>query len=624
MKLLTLFFLLVFVNTAFAQQKNNETLLRVKDGIVLLQKNINQFDFDNVYDVFEKTFYFVVQFKNDVYKSEVFKNNQLNIHTKLDKNIYLASSSSKELSWEALGVLSVGYLPESLKLNVASFSQPTTKNDVLIVSFYGISRSNIEAKIKGMGIGIKSHFLTNESSIAIAVNEANALALSKLPYITYIEKVTTQSTPLNNISKQVHGITSVTNANGRNLSGRNVAIGHGDLGKPIDHIDLFTNSKDNYNSTIGYFHGNHTHGIQSGSGIINEKHIGVAPKSPTINAFYTDIILNTPAYVNDFDMVATNNSYHSSQAGCIGNRLYNGLSVFTDAQTVAYPTNLHVFAAGNDGRLTCSPYPFPFGTIKSGFQTAKNVITVGNLNTDNYLPASVVADNTGSSRGPIYDGRLKPEIIARGNDVISTVPVDFYDFTTGGTSMAAPVVTGAVALLQERHRQLNGTTAKSDLIKILLCNSSDDLGNYGPDFSNGFGMLNVRKSMEALEGSRYFNGTIAATNNTATHNITVPPNARRVKVMLYWIDKEGSTVAAQSLVNNLDLTLTTPAAVVHKPYILDHTPANVNNTATEGRDSINNIEQCIIENPTAGVYVAKVDGYDVTIPNQKYVVAYEL
>jgi hypothetical protein len=38
-----------------------------------------------------------------------------------------------------------------------------------------------------------------------------------------------------------------------------------------------------------------------------------------------------------------------------------------------YPALLHSFAAGNDGDYTCTPSPMQYATIKSGFQSAKNV-----------------------------------------------------------------------------------------------------------------------------------------------------------------------------------------------------------------------------------------------------------
>jgi hypothetical protein len=58
--------------------------------------------------------------------------------------------------------------------------------------------------------------------------------------------------------------------------------------------------------------------------------------------------------------------------------------------------------------------------------------------------------------------------------------------------MAAPAVTGGLALLYQRYRQLNaGANPKSGLMKTLICNGATDKGNAGPDFSYGFGFMNL-------------------------------------------------------------------------------------------------------------------------------------
>jgi subtilisin family serine protease len=114
---------------------------------------------------------------------------------------------------------------------------------------------------------------------------------------------------------------------------------------------------------------------------------------------------------------------------------YNPLSYYVDSQMLAYPKLLHVFAAGNDGSQTCSPYPISFATIKSGFQTAKNILTVGSMNNVIYT----LSPN--SSRGPTNDGRIKPELVAGGVNITSTIPGSLYS-PMSGTSMASPTVTG--------------------------------------------------------------------------------------------------------------------------------------------------------------------------------------
>ena len=83
---------------------------------------------------------------------------------------------------------------------------------------------------------------------------------------------------------------------------------------------------------------------------------------------FSNIIVNSPTYVADYNMPLTNNSYYNGAAGCPGDGDYNGLSYYVDSQMLAFPKLLHVFAAGNDGFSTCSPYPISYATIKSGFQ----------------------------------------------------------------------------------------------------------------------------------------------------------------------------------------------------------------------------------------------------------------
>ena len=70
-------------------------------------------------------------------------------------------------------------------------------------------------------------------------------------------------------------------------------------------------------------------------------------------------------------------------------------------------------------------------------------------------------------------------------------PYDGYDPRTG-TSMAAPAVTGGLTLFYERYRSQNsGANPKNGLMKALICNGGTDKGNIGPDYSYGFGWINL-------------------------------------------------------------------------------------------------------------------------------------
>jgi hypothetical protein len=91
--------------------------------------------------------------------------------------------------------------------------------------------------------------------------------------------------------------------------------------------------------------------------------------------------------------------------------------------------------------------------------------------------------------------------------------------------------------------------------------------------------------------------------------------------MLYWNDFEGAASASVPLVNNLNLTVTTPASTVVQPWILD--PNNASAVAVRGMDNINNTEQVTIDDPAAGSYTISVTGTTVPQGPQNYVVVYE-
>ena len=130
--------------------------------------------------------------------------------------------------------------------------------------------------------------------------------------------------------------------------------------------------------------------------------------------------------------------------------------------------------------------------------------------------------------------------------------------------MSAPSVTGTLALLNERYKQLNsGQKVEGALIKAVACNTADDEGNIGPDYAYGFGIINGKRAVEVLENSQYEKATLSdGENHTAT--ITVPAGLGQVKVMLYWHDKEAPAYPTKALINDLDLTVTAPSlSLIH-------------------------------------------------------------
>jgi hypothetical protein len=402
---------------------------------------------------------------------------------------------------------------------------------------------------------------------------------------------------------------------GENLMGSGVTIGHGDDGDITTHIDL----KDRViNHTWGYplNHATQTAGSAAGAGIKDPLYKGIAPKARLVAQNFSNIIWNAPAYVSDYNMVVTNNSYGAVLSECDYAGLYDAYSKIVDEQAFTLPNLLHVFATGNDGSLSCGNYLQGYKTVAGAYQSAKNSIAVawGDKN------ATVSA---GSSFGPVADGRLKPDIAATGSGVRSTGANNNY-VTDWGSSLAAPAVMGGAALLIEKYKQLHGNAQpKSALIKALLLNGATDIGTAGPDYKSGYGWMNLLRSVDMLKQQRFVLSSTAHGNENM-HNITIPTGVAQLKVMLYWHDPAAAVFATQSLVNDLDLKVVTPTNQTLLPWVLNPSAATVTNAATRGADHINNTEQVTIENPEAGTYQIKVNGFNInTNPTQSYVVVYD-
>ena len=120
---------------------------------------------------------------------------------------------------------------------------------------------------------------------------------------------------------------------------------------------------------------------------------------------------------------------------------------------------------------------------------ADGVITVGS--THRMMPHNYGVSYF-SSRGPTGDGRTKPDLVAPG-ERIESCALNGYVETMDGTSMAAPHVSGAAALLMSRHRELIGQPRR---VKEILCRTATDLGRE-PRFQ-GAGIVDVLRAIQSV------------------------------------------------------------------------------------------------------------------------------
>lgn len=457
--------------------------------------------------------------------------------------------------------------------------------------------------------------LATQGYIQVQATFAEIAKIATLPFVLSVDKVIEDYVPTDLRGNSMHRDNAISNPLGRNLKGEGVVIAVADGGY-TEHIDYQNRVFNQNTGVLGGFgtHGDHVTGIVTGGFRINPNVLGMAPKASVYTNQAGAFLLAMATNYSTLGMVLTNNSWGVAGA-CASFGAYNSTSRALDIEMRNVNNVLHVFAAGNSGGTSCAPAPAGFKTILPYYQTAKNLLTVGNMAYTETISAS-------SSKGPTKDGRIKPEICGVGENVNSTQPTNGYGLMTG-TSMASPGVMGSLALLYQRYRQLNsGADPDAALIKALVMNTAEDIGNKGPDFRYGFGRLNALKASVAMENGYYSTSNISH-GDSATISINVPSGTTTLKILLHWKDVEGSGVSYYSLVNNLDLEVRNPSSTLFRPWVLDTSSGGITSLATRGIDNLNNTEQVTIHNPTSGSYSIKVKGKNVPSGPQKYWLTYD-
>jgi uncharacterized protein (TIGR03437 family) len=237
-----------------------------------------------------------------------------------------------------------------------------------------------------------------------------------------------------------------------------------------------------------------------------------------------------------------------------------------------------------------------------------------------------------SSRGPTDDGRMKPDVVGPGTNVLSTRssqvaaqdplwgdvtpsnhPLRGLYCWSGGTSMSTPLVAGLAVcvrehLVSQRNHFQDGVTPSGALIKAFIVNGAQAMSGQftgevpnGPNSVTGFGRANATNTITPGQLGRVaFDDDPAnavETGQMRTFPIEAAHLNEPLKVTLCWTDRPSTT--AGGLQNRLYLQLVDPNGVV------------MNGDVTPFPTVTNNVQQVTVAAPIAGQYTLRVRGVSV-------------
>lgn len=362
---------------------------------------------------------------------------------------------------------------------------------------------------------------------------------------------------------------------GLNLQGQGMTVGVWDSGPALETHVEFSNGRVNIFDFIDYSdHGTHVIGtVLAGGTNITARGIAFQAngKSFDWNNDYTEMASEAAG-----GLLVSNHSYwigSNTNTWIFG--AYDSRAQQMDNLTYAAPFYLPVVSAGNDRNSNATTVlsnhnqnKFGYDLIR-GMNNAKNSLTIGAVsNVPNYVNAASVQMSSFSSWGPTDDGRIKPEVVAKGVGVFSSVASSTTSYSTfQGTSMASPAVAGSCILLQQHYNNLNSNFMRSSSLKGLVMHSAKEAGFYdGPDYEYGWGLVDAAAAATIITskstGNAVIDELLLVNNSPYTRTFSVS-NPAAVKVSICWTDPASPSFNTSTidpnvsyLVNDLDLKVT--------------------------------------------------------------------
>ena len=401
------------------------------------------------------------------------------------------------------------------------------------------------------------------------------------------------------------------------LTGAGVEIGQWEAsGLPRVEHQEFKGRVKHVEEASSSSHSTHTACTMIGAGV-DSLAIGMAPEATVVSRRSND----DESELADFGAAGGLISNHSYSTGDPdGDVIQYGIYTYNSAEWDEILYNAPYLSvcksAGNDRDDEVNPDDDGYDILFS-VALSKNLLTIGAVeDMEEYTGPKSVVQAKFSSWGPTDDWRIKPDIVANGVGVYSADNGGVTAYRVkSGTSMSTPVIAGTIALLQQHYHDLNNVYMKAATVKALLTCTTDEAGKYdGPDFQNGWGLLNAERAADVI--SRNGKGTwikelSLRDGSTYTHYIRVDSGVP-FNLTIAWTDPPGKPVEKHDnltpmLVNDLDVRLVGKGKV-YKPWTMvpNDDSNNFTDAAVKGDNYRDNVERIDVNNLSAGLYAVKV------------------
>ena len=333
----------------------------------------------------------------------------------------------------------------------------------------------------------------------------------------------------------------------RNVTGEGVTVAVLDTGIDATHPDLAGRVLDRYDlvAEVGdggepadespldpQGHGTHVAGVLAGTGAASDGrvHAGVAPGAKLLDVR----VLNERGVGQSSTIVGGIERAVEADADVIllsvGSGVDGSEAIARSVEWAAEQGAIVVAAAGNNGRPRSIGAP----------GRPRSVITVGGFGDDGRVAGY-------SSQGPTLDGRLKPDLVAPSGGIVgprvegagrAALDDDGRYTRTSGTSVAAPQVAGAVALLLEGDPDLTAREAKNR-----LASAARPVGGAGA-YAHGSGVLDVDGTLDA---------DVVAHDAVVDFGLVADDGTRNRTIVLENRDDRRRDLTLETSVRNVDL-----------------------------------------------------------------------